>query len=158
MKLPKRLLVGYGVTDEIFSIASMEYDTLTFQYLLGLIIGPVVGWTTGTALGAIICSALPDSLSSAMGIALYGMFIAIFLPVAKKSRSVTIIVVLSVTVVCILRYVPFFQTISSGFRIIIATILGAGIGAFLFPIEDAKVNNDGHTQDHTLCHDEAPDE
>lgn len=139
MNLPKRLLVGYGVTDEIFSIASMEQGTLTFAYLLGLIIGPVLGWTTGTALGAIISAALPESLSNAMGIALYGMFIAIVLPVAKKSKPITIIVVISVVVVCILRYVPLFQMVSSGFRVIIATIIGAGIGAILFPIEDDNV-------------------
>ena len=136
MKLPKRLLVSYGVTDEIFSVASMEHKALTFSYLLGLIIGPVIGWTSGTALGAIISTALPESLSNAMGIALYGMFIAIILPVAKKSRQVTIIVAISVVLVCILRYVPFLQMISSGFRVIIATIIAAGIGAILFPIED----------------------
>lgn len=136
MKLPKRLLIGYGVTDEIFSVASMENDTLRFPYLVGLIIGPVLGWTTGTALGAIICSTLPQSLSSAMGIALYGMFIAIVLPVVKKSKEVTLVVVISVVVVCILKYIPIFKVISSGFRIILATIIGAGIGAFLFPIKE----------------------
>lgn len=148
MSLSKRLLVGYGVTDEIFTVASMEQGTLTFPYLLGLIIGPVLGWTTGTALGAVICAALPESLSSAMGIALYGMFIAIVLPVAKKSKSVTIIVAISVAVVCILRYTPFFQMVSSGFRVIIATIIGAGVGAILFPIEDEKVQD----EDSLICH------
>ena len=140
--LAKRFLVGYGVTDEVFSVASMERGTLTFPYLLGLIIGPVLGWTTGTALGAIISFALPESLSSAMGIALYGMFIAIVLPVAKKSKAVTIIVAISVAVVCILKYIPIFKHISSGFRIIIATIMGAGIGACLFPIDESKRDNE----------------
>ncbi|NLJ97038.1 MAG: AzlC family ABC transporter permease [Clostridiales bacterium] len=144
--LAKRFLVGYGVTDEVFSVASMERGTLTFPYLLGLIIGPVLGWTTGTALGAIISFALPESLSSAMGIALYAMFIAIVLPVAKKSKPVTIIVAISVAVVCILKYVPIFSIISSGFRIIIGTIIGAGIGAFLFPIDESgRENEEGET-------------
>jgi predicted branched-subunit amino acid permease len=71
-----------------------------------------------------------------MGIALYGMFIAIILPPAKKSRPVTVILAISVAVVCILRYVPVFQGISSGFSIIIATIIGAGVGALLFPIKE----------------------
>lgn len=139
INLPERLLVGYGVTDEIFSVASMEHKALTFPYLMGLIIGPVIGWTTGTALGAIISATLPVSLSNAMGIALYGMFIAIVLPVAKKSRQVTLIVAISVAIVCLLRYVPLFQAISSGFRVIIATMIAAGIGALLFPLEDDKV-------------------
>ena len=147
MSLPKRLLIGYGVTDEIFSIASVEQGTLTFPYLIGLITGPVIGWTTGTALGAIICSSLPQSLTSAMGIALYGMFIAIVLPVAKKSRPVTLIIAISVMAVCILKYIPVFRMISSGFRIIIATVIGAGIGAILFPVEEKSPDKEeGETE------------
>ena len=142
MDTGKRLLVGYGVTDEIFSVASVENGTLTFPYLMGLIIGPVIGWTSGTALGALISTALPENLSNAMGIALYSMFIAIVLPVAKKSKQVTLIVIMSVAVVCILRYIPLFSMISSGFRVIIATIIGAGIGAFVFPIKEDKLQEE----------------
>ncbi|WP_276928958.1 AzlC family ABC transporter permease [Herbinix luporum] len=133
---PKRFIIGYGITDEIFTVASVEETSLTFPYFIGLIIGPVLGWTSGTALGAIICSALPESLGSAMGIALYGMFIAIVLPVAKKSKPVIITVAISVIAICILKYIPIFKAISSGFRVIIATIIGAGISAFLFPVEE----------------------
>ncbi len=136
MSLGKRLLVGYGVTDEIFSVASMKEGKLTFPYLVGLIIGPVIGWTSGTALGAIISTALPENLSNAMGIALYSMFIAIVLPVAKKSKEVTLIVVISVAIVCLFKYIPVFDGISSGFRVIIATIIAAGLGALLFPIKE----------------------
>lgn len=154
MNLPKRLLIGYGVTDEVFSIASLEQGTLTFPYFIGLIAGPVLGWTSGTALGAIISSSLPESLSNAMGIALYGMFIAIVLPVAKKSKPVIFIVAASVFVVCILKYMPIFHMISSGFRVIIATLIGAGMGALLFPIqeEDAFTKEDPTTlmDDNTI--------
>ena len=142
MDTGKRLLVGYGVTDEIFSVASVENGTLTFPYLMGLIIGPVIGWTSGTALGALISTALPENLSNAMGIALYSMFIAIVLPVAKKSKQVTLIVIMSVAVVCILRYIPLFSMISSGFRVILATIIGAGIGAFIFPVKEDKLQEE----------------
>lgn len=135
MTLPKRLLIAFGVTDETFSVASLEDGRLSFSYLFGLIIGPILGWSVGTALGALICSALPKSLSSAMGIALYAMFIAIIVPPAKKSKAVITILMVSVAIVCILRYIPIFSFISSGFRVIIATFLGAGIGALLFPME-----------------------
>lgn len=138
MSLRKRMIISYGVTDEIFSVASMEQGILTFSFLMGLIIGPVLGWTMGTLLGALICTSLPESLSGAMGIALYSMFIAIILPPAKKSRSVMIIVLLSVTIICILRYVPLFGAISSGFRVVIAAISAAGIGAWLFPVDRDK--------------------
>ncbi|MGB4658618.1 MAG: AzlC family ABC transporter permease [Mobilitalea sp.] len=136
MTLSKRFLIGFGVTDETFSVASMEDGQLSFSYLLGLMLGPFLGWSIGTALGALICSSLPSSLSNAMGIALYGMFIAIIVPPSKKSKPIVSIIVITIAIVCFLRYVPFFQGISSGFRIIIATIIGAGLGAFLFPIEE----------------------
>lgn len=138
MKLSNRLLIAFGVTDETFTMASMEQGSLSFQFLLGLMIGPFLGWTAGTALGALICNALPASLNAAMGIALYGMFIAIIIPPAKKSMAVIVILLISVTTVCILKYVPLFSFISSGFRVIIATFLGAGIGACLFPSEDGQ--------------------
>jgi predicted branched-subunit amino acid permease len=138
MTFLRRLLIAFGVTDETFTVASMEQGSLSFPFLLGLITLPFFGWSAGTALGALICSALPQSLSSAMGIALYGMFIAIIIPPAKKSRPVTLIILISVAVTCILRYLPVFHPISSGFRVIIATFIGAGFGALLFPMEAEK--------------------
>lgn len=139
-KIPlyQRLIFAFGITDETFTVASVEEGKLSFAFLLGLITGPILGWTFGTALGAVICSGLPQSLGNSMGIALYGMFIAIIVPPAKKSRPILVIVLISVLIMCLLRYLPFFGGISSGFRIILSTILGAGIGAYLFPVEDTK--------------------
>jgi predicted branched-subunit amino acid permease len=139
-KIPlfQRLLFAFGITDETFTVASMEEGKLSFYYLIGLITCPFLGWSIGTAMGAIICSNLPDNLSKAMGIALYGMFIAIIVPPAKKSRPVLIIVLIAVIIMCLLKYLPVFHMISSGFRIILATIVGAGIGAYLFPIEEKE--------------------
>jgi len=142
MTFPKRLLIAFGVTDETFTLASMEQGKLSFPFLLGLISGPMCGWSIGTALGAFICSSLPSNLSSAMGIALYGMFIAIILPPAKKSRPITLIIIVSIVIACTLRYLPFLSSISSGFRIIITTFIGAGFGALLFPIEPAVTTNE----------------
>lgn len=136
MTLPRRLLIAFGITDETFTVASMEKGRLSFLFLLGLITGPFIGWSAGTALGACICATLPQSLGNAMGIALYGMFIAIIIPPAKKSKSITLIILISVTVVCIMRYIEVFSMISYGFRIIIATVVGAGLGALLFTQED----------------------
>lgn len=147
-KIPllQRLIFAFGITDETFTVASMEEGlpnhSLSFEYLIGLVSTPFLGWTMGTALGAFICSALPLSLSSAMGIALYGMFIAIIVPPAKKSRPVLSIVIIAVAIMCILKYIPLFHFISSGFRIIIAAVVGAALGAILFPIENQKMMED----------------
>lgn len=132
----QRLVFGFGITDETFSVASMEKGRLSYFYMLGLIAGPIFGWSFGTALGAFTSSALPESLSNAMGIALFAMFIAIIVPPAKKSRPVLMIVLISVAINLALKYIPLFSFISSGFAIIISTVLGAGIGAAIWPIKE----------------------
>ena len=136
--LPQRLAASFGVTDEIFTMASMEPGRLTFPFMAGLIAGPFLGWSAGTLFGGLICAALPEAVSSAMGIALYGMFIAIIIPPARKSQAVVVILTISVAVSCILFYVPVFRAISSGFRVIIATVIGASAGALLYPAEEAE--------------------
>ena len=133
--LPQRLIFAFGITDEVFAVSSMEEGRLSFSYMLGLISGPILGWTFGTALGAFICSALPASIKDAMGIALYGMFIAIIIPPARKSRKVVLVLVISILVTCILKYLPILSNISSGFRVIIATFLSAGYCAIRFPLD-----------------------
>lgn len=136
--LPQRLVFAFGITDEVFAVSSMEDGKLSNKYMLGLITGPIVGWTLGTALGAIICSALPVTIKDAMGIALYGMFIAIIIPPARKSGKVVLVLILSVIITCILKYTPVLCNISSGFRVIIATVLSAGFCAIKYPLEDEK--------------------
>jgi predicted branched-subunit amino acid permease len=135
-KIPlwQRLIFGFGITDETFLVASSEPGLLTNEYMLGLISTPILGWTLGTLLGGLICSALPEALSAAMGIALYSMFIAILVPPAKASRPVLYIILVSVATTLVLRYLPLFSFISSGFRVIIATIVGAAFGAYFYPV------------------------
>lgn len=133
MSFIKRALISYGVTDETFAIASIEPKTLTFSYMVGLIIPPVLGWAAGTTLGALISSVLPHSIQRAMGITLYAMFIAIVLPTAKKSKQVAIVVMIGITVNTIFTWLPLFGLLSGGWKLIITTIVAASVGAWLFP-------------------------
>ncbi|NLM68888.1 MAG: AzlC family ABC transporter permease [Firmicutes bacterium] len=129
----KRIICGFGITDETFTVAAVAPDRLQFPYLIGLMLGPFIAWSTGTALGGAASAALPQQLSSAMGIALYALFIALIIPPARKSKEVLSVILISVSLNIILQYIPIFSFISAGFRIIIATIAAAGIGAWLWP-------------------------
>lgn len=142
-KIPtlKRLLIGYGITDEVFGVASLEQGAVSFPYMMGLIAVSLAGWMNGTILGALICSAMPQALSSAMGIAIYGMFIAIVIPPLKKSRPVLYVVLCSIGLNLILYYVPVFHVISTGFRVIITALVASGIGAYLFPAKEVDDND-----------------
>lgn len=131
----QRLLIAFANTDEIYAVAMAHQKSLTYPYMFGLQILPILGWTAGTAVGAAAGSVLPDSLTSALGVALYGMFIAIVIPVARKARPVLIVVILSILMSCILYYVPLFSGISAGISIIICTVAASMAGAILFPVD-----------------------
>jgi predicted branched-subunit amino acid permease len=132
----KRCIMAFGITDETFAVASLEEKEITFPYMLGLITCPYWGWALGTALGAVTSSILPQPLQSSMGIALYGMFIALIVPAAKKEKAALVIVVIAVLISSLFTWLPKINSISGGWSIIIATIVASGIGAVIFPRED----------------------
>ena len=131
----KRFIAAFCVTDEIFAVASGK-RTVTFRYFAGLMTLPYLGWAAGTFFGAIMGDVLPAVVTTSLGIALYGMFIAIVVPEAKKERPVLIVVFIAAVISCVLRCVPLFSGISSGFAVIITAVLASAIGAWLFPVDD----------------------
>lgn len=134
-KIPlwKRMIFSFGITDETFVVASTQPGNLTNGYMLGLITLPFIGWSIGTLLGGCISTLLPVTLQNAMGIGLYAMFIALIIPASRESKKILLVVLLAIGCNCLLKYIPIFAVISSGFRIIIVTFIAAGIGAIAFP-------------------------
>ncbi|MCH5344558.1 MAG: AzlC family ABC transporter permease [Acetatifactor sp.] len=135
-KIPiwQRMVVAFANTDEIFAVAMGHAKSLTFPYMVGLQILPILGWTSGTVLGAVAGQVLPPAIGSALSVALYGMFIAVVVPVATKIRPVLWVAALAAIFSCVIYYVPLFSGISAGMSIIICTILASVVGAFLFPV------------------------
>lgn len=139
MPVRLRSILAFGITDETFTIASMEEEKISFSFMMGLVIGPYLGWGLGTALGAISCSFLPKALQSSMGIALYAMFIAILVPSCKKSKAAALVAFAGILISCIFTWMPLLNKVSGGFKIMIATIAASSIGALLFPKEDEDI-------------------
>ena len=131
---PRRLLVSFGITDEIFAVASASKEKLTAKYMYGLIALPIVGWTAGTLFGSVAGAVLPSYISDVLGILLYGMFIAIVVPPAKKDNKILFAVLLSITFSLLIKYV--FTFISSGFAVIISAVLASVITALFFPVKE----------------------
>lgn len=136
VKVRERLVISYGVTDEIFAVASCKPGTVGQYYMYGLIFLPVLGWVGGTFVGAVAGFLLPPEIISALGVALYGMFIAIVVPVAAEDRAVKVVVLIALCLSTLLYYLPIGEKISSGFSMIICTVIAAGLGAVLFPIKE----------------------
>ncbi len=133
MPLAKRMLISFGVTDEIFTVSSTKPKKVGFSYMMGLITVPYIGWTLGTLVGAVLGEWLPVAVSSALSVSLYAMFIAIFLPPAREEKSVGFAVILAVVFASLLKWVSVFQGVSSGWAVILASVPAALLAAFLFP-------------------------
>lgn len=138
VKMRSRLLIAYGNTDEIFAVASSKPGTVGAKYLYGLILLPVLGWVGGTLAGAVASTLLPGTVISALGVALYGMFIAIVVPPAKEHKEVRTVVLIALLLSCAFYYLPVLRQVSSGFMIIICTVAAAAVGAVLFPLKEGE--------------------
>lgn len=142
MTLLHRLLLSFCNTDEVFAVASQQPGKIGRAYLYGLTNGPFLGWVLGTALGALAGGLLPPEITTALCIAIYGMFIAIILPPFRRSREVRIVLTLSVALSCIISLLPFLKWISGGFRIILCAVTASLLGAWLMPIKEEPLQDE----------------
>lgn len=133
-----RLLVGYDLTDELFGIAVSRPGYVDPIYMYGAFSVALPCWAGGTAIGIVAGNLLPADVVSALSVALFGMFIAIVIPPAKKDRIILVLVIISFILSFIFRIAPYIKTISSGTRTIILTLLISGAAAALFPVKDEE--------------------
>lgn len=132
----ERAIIAFGNTDEIFAVAMSGLHPLTTSYLLGLTTLPYIGWTAGTVIGALAGQILPDRVTVALGISLYGMLISIVMPKVRELKSVRTVVIISIVLSCLFAYVPIIKEISSGISIVICTVIASALGAYFFPIKE----------------------
>ena len=133
----QRCLVAFGNTDEIFALASGQEGKVSRWFMYGLMTLPIICWTSGTLLGAVANSLLPDLLRSALGIAIYGMFLAIIIPPAKKIASIRKVLIFSILLSCAFYYLPVLKELSNGFVIILCAVSASAFGALMFPVKEA---------------------
>lgn len=133
-----RLIIGFDVTDEIFGVSIAQPGRLNPWYTYGVILAALPGWSSGTALGVVMGNLLPGDLVSALSVGLYGMFLAVIIPPARKEKVVAGIVVASMALSFLANRLPVFDAISSGTKIIILTVIIAAAAALLFPVKEEK--------------------
>ncbi len=143
MKPFHRYIIAFGVTDENFGVASAySHENVPPAYCYGIMAAAIPGWVSGTALGAFSGEILPPSVLSALGVALYGMFIAIIVPPTRKNKTLLFIVGASMLASVIFAVTPILKTITDGYRVIILTIVIASIAAYFFPVKEEGEPNE----------------
>ena len=135
VRMVDRFIIAFVNTDEVFAVASSKEDAVGRKYMYGLLLTPFFGWSLGTLLGAAAGNILPASVVSALGIAIYGMFVAIVVPEAKRDRPTLICVLIAILLSCVFTYVPMLKEIPSGFTIIICAAVASAVLALIAPIE-----------------------
>lgn len=135
--LPSRLGIAFFITDEIFAVSASQPEKLTKPYMAGLALLPYFGWALGTLIGAVAGSILPAAIRDGMGIAIYGMFLAIIVPPARENAAIRTAVLIAAALSCILRYVPLLNAIPSGFAVVLCAIAASVFCAVKFPLQEA---------------------
>lgn len=132
----KRLPAAFFNTDEVFALGMARRGKLTASYFLGAGTVAAIGWTGGTAMGALAGSVLPVSVRAALGVMLYGMFIAIVVPQAKEEKPLLLSVLLALGFSCVFTWIPGLKEVSAGLAIVICTVAAAAICAWLRPVDE----------------------
>ncbi len=135
VKFKDKLRIAYANTDEIFAVAVSNKEDIGKKYMTGLALLPVTGWTSGTLIGAIAGNILPTIVTAALGLAIYGMFIAIVVPVAKKEKATALCVLLAIALSCAFKYIPALSVVPSGFTVIICSVIASVLFAIIAPID-----------------------
>lgn len=141
VKLGNRFAIAFVNTDEVFAVASGQFGKVSKWYMWGLELTPWAGWTLGTVLGALAGNVLPAVVTSSLGVAIYGMFIAIVVPPAKQERGVAVCVGIAVALSCLFSWIPLLRQIPSGFVIIICAVAASAIMAAASPLESEVAEN-----------------
>ena len=137
-----RFLIAFVNTDEVFAVSAVQPGGVSRSYMYGLITTPYLGWALGTALGAVAGDILPAVVSTALGVAIYGMFIAIVVPDAKKHTPTALCVLLAVALSVLFYYTPGLSSVPSGFVIIICAVIASAVFAAFAPIEVKEKGGD----------------
>lgn len=138
LPVPQRLVMSFGVTDEIFGVSMQHKGKIPFAYFFGLMTAPFWGWALGTLIGATAVSLLPDMVRSALGIAIYGMFLAVIIPPARTEHSLAWVIVIAAVISCLFYYMPVLNQLSSGWVIIICAVAASSFAALKWPVKDEE--------------------
>jgi len=135
IRLFDRFIIAFVNTDEVFAVASGKKENVSRNYMYGLILMPYLGWSIGTLIGSLAGNILPSGVVSALGIAIYGMFVAIVVPEMKENSKTALAVIFSIVLSCVFEFLPSLNKVPDGFTVIICAVTASLLFAFLCPVD-----------------------
>ena len=136
LKLRHKLFIGFDLTDELFAISLTRPGFLEPFYFYGAAVVSVPCWATGTALGTFTGDIIPRALVNALSVALYGMFLVVIIPPAKKNKIIAALIAVCFVLSYLFNRLNVFMEISSGTKIIILTLIISVAAALFFPVKE----------------------
>ena len=143
-----RFFIGFDVTDELFGLAIARPGFVEPGYFYGTMTLTILGWSTGTLGGVLAGNALPERIVSSLSVALFGMFLAIIIPPARKNRILAGIVGLGFLSSFVCSLLPVLSNWSEGSRTVLLTVLLSSLAAFFFPVPDDDPQKEKADESH----------
>lgn len=140
VRLFDRFIIAFINTDEVFAVASSRGELLGKRYMYGLILMPYIGWNVGTLLGAVAGNFLPQMVVMSLGVAIYGMFVAIVVPESRKCKNTAFCALFAVLLSLVFNYTPYLKNIGAGFIVIICSVVASAVFAVIAPIKKEDNN------------------
>ena len=138
VRLFDRFVIAFVNTDEVFAVSASNPGEVKRNYMFGLILTPYLGWALGTLLGGIAGNVLPAMVTASLGVAIYAMLIAIFVPEAKRRSSTALCVCVAVALSCMFKFIPALKDIPQGFVIIICAVVASVLFAIVSPVPQVE--------------------
>lgn len=139
-----RLVMGFGITDELFGISIARKGFLNPNYMYGGMLVAIPAWALGSGLGCFSGNVMPDRIVSALSVALFGMFLAIIIPPAKENHTIGILIIISFVASYLAAHIDLIKNISGGTVTIILTVVISAVAAIIVPHDDEEA--DGEVQ------------
>ncbi len=133
-----RLLIGFDLTDELFGIAVAYPGYIKPSYMYGAFTVALPMWALGTVCGIVVGNILPEVVTTALSVAIYGMFLAVVIPPCRKNKAVTVVVLSSFVISGLSKVIPVISDMTESVRVIVLTLIISVAAALLFPVKDEQ--------------------
>ncbi len=133
-----RLLIGFDLTDELFGIAVAYPGYIKPSYMYGAFTVTLPMWALGTVCGIVVGNILPEVVTTALSVAIYGMFLAVVIPPCRKNKAVTVVVLSSFVISGLSKVIPVISDMTESVRVIVLTLIISVAAALLFPVKDEQ--------------------